>query len=235
MSTARDLISGSLRLIGVLASGETPSDAEAEDALSSLNGMLDRWSANGLTIFNKAIEKFLLIPGQRDYTIGVGGDFDTSRPTKIQDAGLEIESFTPTKELPVNIVTLDQWANLIVKDIQSTIPVAIYPNDGFPFTTISVWPVPSAANKLVLYSLKPLSSLDLTTDILLPPGYADAIKYNMAVRLAPEYGKTLSQDVKDDARDALADVKRSNIEPLYLGTDSALHNRKTRFNWLIGE
>lgn len=50
MSTARDLITMSLRSIGVLHSGETPSAEEADDALDTLNQMLSSWLYEGIDL-----------------------------------------------------------------------------------------------------------------------------------------------------------------------------------------
>lgn len=44
--TAQDLIYKSLRMLGVLASGEAPTAAEAQDSLYSLNSLIDSFSAN---------------------------------------------------------------------------------------------------------------------------------------------------------------------------------------------
>jgi hypothetical protein len=50
-------------------------------------------------------------------------------------------------------------------------------------------PVPSAADTLVLYTWQQLSRFAATSDTFdLPPGYARAIRYNLALELAPEYG-----------------------------------------------
>ena len=48
MTTARDLITQSLRTLGVLHSGETPSAEEANDGLTSLNQMLNSWLYDGI-------------------------------------------------------------------------------------------------------------------------------------------------------------------------------------------
>ena len=44
--TAQDIIYKSLRMLGVLASGEAPTAAEAQDSLYSLNSLIDSFSAN---------------------------------------------------------------------------------------------------------------------------------------------------------------------------------------------
>jgi hypothetical protein len=46
--TARSIITSSLRKLGVVASGETPSAEELQDGLTSLQGMLETWSQSDL-------------------------------------------------------------------------------------------------------------------------------------------------------------------------------------------
>jgi len=56
MTTARDMITRSLRAIGVLHSTETPSADEALDGLSALNDMLNSWIYTGIDLEHATIE-----------------------------------------------------------------------------------------------------------------------------------------------------------------------------------
>ena len=51
--TAGDQINRALRLLGVLAEGESPSASESRDALVALNQMLDSWDTERLAVFAK--------------------------------------------------------------------------------------------------------------------------------------------------------------------------------------
>jgi len=93
--TGLDLVSRSLSLIGVLASGETPSGAESSDGLSFLNDLLDSWNAERLMVFTITREAFdsngnpfYLTLGKQDYTMGTGGNFNFPRPARIERAGI---------------------------------------------------------------------------------------------------------------------------------------------------
>ena len=52
MTTAGDIIDGSLRLLGVLAEGETPSAETAQDALAAMNQMIQSWNTERLAVFS---------------------------------------------------------------------------------------------------------------------------------------------------------------------------------------
>lgn len=233
--TVRDLIAGSFRLIGVLASGETPEASEAQDALVTLQNMLDAWSVDSLTAFTRVRESFALIGGKGSYNIGPTGDFVTARPMEIEQVGLEILTTTPISEIPVDILTDAEWASIVVKTLQSAYPTAIHPWGDFPNQRIDVWPVPNAVNNLVLYQRKPLTNVtNLNTVLSFPPGYLEAMNYNLAKRLAPEYGKTMTQDALDLAVDSYARIKRGNKRTKYLKTDAALSGRGGTFNIITG-
>lgn len=236
MATVRDLIKGSLRLIGAIATGETPSADEQADGLSSLNRMLDRWSAENLLIYAVVREEFTLTPGTQSYTIGSSGTFNTSRPVRIERATIEEQS-GDTPEYPVEILSLDEWALITTKNTQSEIPSKLFAEGTYPLDTLKLWPVPSAANKIVLYSLKPLTAFSAVGDtVSLPSGYEDAIVYNLALRLAPEYGKQPDAAIVIEATEAKENIKRMNIKPQYLSCDPGVLSRGGGgFNIMTGE
>lgn len=234
--TTLDLITGALRLIGVVASGEALPANEAADALSALNDLLDSWSTQNLLIPNKVREVFPLVAGQQSYTMGTGGNFLTSRPMRIETALIQITSSNPVLEVPLKIITEDEFAGIAIKTLNSTYPLYIYAEGTFPLETVNLWPVPSQSNNLVLYSWKPLANVaSLTTVLSLPPGYNRALKHHLAIELAPEYGKTASQDVIGAAQAAIADIKRMNFKPSYLQVDDGLRAVPAVWNWMTGE
>ena len=58
MTTAAQLINGSLRLMGQLAEAEVPGDATSQDALTALNQMIESWNTESLMIFNTQDQVF---------------------------------------------------------------------------------------------------------------------------------------------------------------------------------
>lgn len=230
--TGIDLISASLRLIGVLASGEQPSATEANNALTSLNDMIDMWSTQNLTIPAKVQETFALIAGQQTYTMGAGGGFNTSRPQRIENALIQIPTSTPALNIPMRIINQDEWAAITLPLMQSTFPTLLYSDNNYPLTNVNVWPIPTAACSVVLFSWKALAEVALlTTAISFPPGYQEAIKYNLASRLAPEYGKQASPDIVDLAVNGLAHIKRMNVKPVFARVDAALRASPAVYDW----
>jgi hypothetical protein len=68
---------------------------------------------------------------------------------------------------------------------------------------------------------------DLTEEVMLPPGYADAILYNLAIRLAPEYQVSAGSDVIRLAFGTLNAIKRTNSRALTMAVEPALHESGT--------
>lgn len=207
-TSALDIITGAAKLIGVVFKNEALSADEANDGLVTLNDMLDTWSNDNLTSWAYTLESFSLT-GAATYTIGSGGDFNTSRPINIVTAVVRLSSI----DYPLTPITQEQYQKEIaIKSIASPIPEYLTYDNGYPLGTISIYAVPTSGSTLRMLSNKPISNLSaLTTTVDLPPGWKRAMKYNLAVDLAPQYGTAaqVSPDVAQTARTSLGAIKRS--------------------------
>ena len=73
MTMPLDIITRAMKDIGAIASGETPTPDEAQDAFDMLNDLLDQLSNESMMTFYKTEIIFPVVPGQTQYTIGPGG------------------------------------------------------------------------------------------------------------------------------------------------------------------
>lgn len=232
--TAREMIASSLRLIGVLASSETATSEEANDALKSLNQMLSSWSTENLIIYQKVRDEFSLVASTATYTWGTGGTFNSSRPIEIIKANIELQGTDP-QEIPLRILNTREYAELSLKELTSNIPLSVYFDGAYPLLNVTFHPVPSAAEKAVFYSLKPFTELTLSTALSYPPGYEKAIRYNLAIDLAPEYGRQPDALIMQQAVESKAAIKRKNIKPILLKADLPISTGKNSFDYRTGE
>lgn len=234
--TANDLIASSLRLIGVLASGETPSASEANDGLTILNQMLDAWNTERLAIFT--VQRQVVVPAvlKQAYTVGSGGDFNIPRPSRIERVGvISLTNAAQPLELPLEMLTDVGWEAIPVKNISSSLPLKVWNDLGFPLMTLSFWPIPNVQVNFALYTWTALTEFpDLVTDETFPPGYLKALRYNLAVDLAPEFGcPDVPAVVAAQAAASKAAIKALNIPLLDLRCDTPLVNQKGGiYNWL---
>lgn len=233
-----DLINSAFRLIGVLPSGEVPSGAESNDAQLVLQQMIDSWQADRLMIYTITIAEFPLIASKQTYTYGTGGDFNAPRPARIERASI-VSLTNPAQplELPIPLYTDKDWQeNIPVKLIPTTLPQVVYDDGGFPLRSLSYWPIPSVVSNTRLYSWSPLTTFaDLTTDITFPPGYAEALRYNLAMRLIAEYpgnfNPIMVQATGQLAVESLARIKAMNLPVVEANCDDALVGGGGRYNY----
>src|SRR6185437_12004235 len=176
--TVLDLITSALRSLVVLGSGETPTSDEAQDALSIFNLMVDSWNAERLTIFTIPMQEFSITTNQQTYTLGPGGTLNLSVwPSRVERYGIvNLNNPAQPLELPLEMLTVDQWAAIPVKQISSTLPTKIYDDGAFPLRNVSFWPIPATAVNLRVYYWSALSgAASLQTVLAQPPGYVEAL------------------------------------------------------------
>jgi hypothetical protein len=212
-----DLIRGALRPLNVFTGNTTLTDDEAQDALQSLNWMLESWSNNGLSLFRVVRESFPLTSGLNPHTWGAGGNFNSPRPTRVVAASINVN----TIDYPLPLIGFDDWDSIRKKNLQTAWPSFCYIEPGYPLSSVYLWPVPSG-NAVNFTSEKPIGGFTgLYEDVQLPPGYADAIRYNLAVRLAPEYQVAVGDDVARLATTALKALQRTNSRVPTMSLDSS--------------
>lgn len=234
MTTARQIIKTAYRRLGVIATNEEPNAAEAQDALDTLNDMLDTWSLENLLVLGETITTQVLTPLKQSYTIGTGGDIAITWPTQIDQAQLRVTSVTPNLDLPLRILNDQEYAQIRLKTQQSTYVQAIYFNATYPLGTMFVWPVPTQAETLVLWTKDVVASFaTLDTNVTLGRGYPRALRYNLALELAAEHGRLIPPEVERLARDSRAVLKRSNTTPELAMLDLPAGQRSDygAYNW----
>lgn len=217
--TASDLIKASLRLINAIASGETPTNAEMQDCLSALNIMLNSWSAERLNIHVLTKENFSLANGTAEYTIGSSGTFNTARPQRIEGAYIALSG----TNYPLQIVDRERFRDISAPATTGQ-PTMLYYNPEYPLGKVQVYPTPDSAYTLHLDSWKPFTTLALlTTAVSFPPEYEKALKYNLAVEIAPEFIRgNIPADIRDIAARSLSTLKRFNATSPAVVIDNAL-------------
>ena len=220
-----ELARKSLRTIGAIGQGVPMSANDLALAFEAANDMIDAWAAVRLTIFQTLRKIYPLVAdrgGPLDpYTIGVGGDFDVPRPTFISNANLNVLTTDPPFEITLDIYDQNEYANITIKNLSSALAEALYYDGKFDTSgadvglgNIFLYPVPNGQQPLELALYLPIAMTgfadEATTDYTFPPGYAEALRYQLAKRLAVEFGKTLSPEHQQLAIDTFAVIQRPN-------------------------
>ncbi len=221
MPTVLEIITDSLQDAGIISSNETPNATDGQKAFRLLNRILDSDSTEDLMIYNNVNEVFNLISGQATYTIGTGGDFNTSRPIDI--TGIYMRD-TNGNDLPCEMLDYEQYADILSKPVTATIALGAYYNASSPLSEITFWPVPAQTSyRAVIWSWKPLTSFtSLADSVILPPGYEDYIESNLALRCCMAFNRAVPQDLSFWARESKAKLKKINVNVPILGFDASL-------------
>jgi hypothetical protein len=288
VTTALDLITGALRKINVLASGEVPGSAEQADALTVLNDMLDTWSTEHLSVIDSNENVLTFINGKATYSVGnpvmgtfsgivtqgsnvitgvtvptgivlgsnlvapgvpaaavvtaigantitftpalpatgtfaaqlvsftVPGDFPIPRPLRVTNAYTRLTTSGQSNiDYPCDLWSLDQYSGIGLKTQPGPWPKIAFFNSGFPYASLSVWPVPNGAAEFHMWTDSIFGAFGSLTDTVnLGQGYARAIKLCLGLELAPEYGKKLDPIMISQARKAKDALKALNSNPI---------------------
>jgi hypothetical protein len=237
--SATDFIKSALRLVGALRSGLNLQNDELNDSKMVLNAMLDAFSAERVMIpaitvqtLDQNQKTLMLTPNQVSYKLGnVNGteDFLLPRPARVERVSIMYAASQSTPvELPMEMLDDQQWQGVTNKSITSILPQVCFvdfSNAVFPDMVLYFWPVPTQQNPVILYLWTLLQQFaDLTTQFLFPPGYAEMLRYNLAVRLAAEFPCDLQkfQIVQKLASESKARVAGINAIPREAVCDEAI-------------
>jgi len=197
------LLQASLRKVGVLEIGATTSSEKRTAGLEALQSMLRSWGALSQNVFAAITESTTLEVDTEVYTWGSGGDISTLRPNHVTGAYILDSSGVSH---PMGLISGAKYRNIPIKTISAR-PYSLFFDPLYPLAYVYLYPVPNTAETLYLTSFKPFTetgSFALSTDTLIFPGYyEEAIIYNLAIRLAPEYEKPVSVDVALIAKESL--------------------------------
>lgn len=99
-TTANDLIIGALRFINQYSPGEALAADDAQDAMSTLNDLLDSWSTDEASVYASVENILTFVPNQYQYTVG---NYDAGTPFAgiVTNGSPTITSVTP----PANMIT----------------------------------------------------------------------------------------------------------------------------------
>lgn len=215
-ATGKGMVKHALRLLGASASGEEPAGGELADCIDTLNKMLDGWNAEKLSV--NALEEFSFTINSRSMSVGSGADLDMPRPN---DLGLgQVFLRIGEVDFPLDPMRAAEWG-MFAGLTTSSIPGKFYYDRAVPFANLNLDYTPDQSYTLIL--LVPILLRQVTSPsatLRLPPGYAEAITYCLAERLAPEYGKEVPATVVQIAQASRAKIQRANVDVPRLLPDS---------------
>ena len=234
METAGDIINGSLRLLGVLAEGETPSAETSQDALRAMDQMIDSWNTERLAVFSTQDQVFTWPAATLSRTLGPSGDFVGNRPILLDDATYFKDPSTGVS-YGIKMINQQQYDGIAVKTVSSTFPQVIFTNMTYPDIEMFIYPRPTRDLEWHFISVEELTQpATLNTTLSFPPGYLRAFRYNLACELAPEFGVEPPPQVQRIAMYSKRNLKRINNPDDIMSMPYSLIATRQRYNIFAG-
>jgi len=147
----------------------------------------------------------------------------------VQNGGLDYQ---------VAILALENYNQIGLKTLNGPWPKALYYNPNAETGNVFVWPNP-AQGEMHMFSSTIFSNYEgLYDTIVLPQGYSMALRWCLAERLMPMYGKASQIQIgmiQGYAAQAKSTIKRNNMMPIAAAgyPDSMLVGRAKDAGWIL--
>ncbi len=196
-------------------------------------------SANALFAVSAPEVFTFTVPGDIAYDSSTGAPIDL--PVRITNCftRITVGNGDPAIEgldYQVRIITRDKYAALGLKGIAGPWPTDLYYDRTFPLGNLYFYPNPSMGGECHLWTDTVLGNLTSPTQAFnLPQGYARALKTNLAIELAAEYGKAVAPTLVVRAKEAKNLVRSLNAVP---GVEAffdqhILKSRRADAGWIL--
>ena len=237
--TAGDIINEMLMNLGIIGASETPSAADSMKCLRAINFMLDNWSGRKLLLQAQTRLNFPLVANQQAYTIGSGGNFNTTKPYEITSAFYRDQNKI---DKVLDLFTREQFDSFEDKAIVSAPMDGLFYDPGpaqqaTQMGTIYLYFTPDASSSYTLWMeayVMLTEFASLTAAYTFMPVYLEAIVFNGMKRIAGTYGRALTQEQKEIAMESLQTIEALNSQTLIAESDIPM-NKGAGFNWISGE
>jgi hypothetical protein len=141
-------------------------------------------------------------------------------------------------DYPVAVINLENYNSIGLKTLNGPWPKALYFNPNADTGNLFFWPNPSQGEMHMFAKTLFTGYESLSDDIALPQGYTLALRWCLAERLMPMYGKTspvLMAQISQFAAQAKATLKRTNMAPMQVSRyqDALLMSKAKDAGWIL--
>lgn len=194
IDTVNDIITGAMTKLSLIVSGETAKSADVEVCRLALRAMIRTWAAAGVRLWLDEQQTVTLTASIATYTL-------SPRTLEIRDAYRRLDN----NDTPVRVIAREEY-NRLPNKAASGDPFLVWPDRQRKQTVVTVYPVPaSTQGALSLSTRRQVLDVDeLGEEVEVPPEWHEAMIYNLAVRIAPEFEVTPRADVVNMAAELYA-------------------------------
>jgi hypothetical protein len=227
MTTAGDIVTDSLKKAGILGVGKTALAEDMTDGFNDLNDMLAQWQRKRWLVWH-LVDYSVVSTGSQSYTVGIGGDFNVTRPDKLEAAYLrQIQSIGNQVDYILEIIEArEDYSAIPLKSLVAFTGRCFY-DSAYPMGSVYPYPIPNASiYELHIVIKEQLGQFaNLAQVIALPLEYYAALKWNLAARLRISYRMPVDAGIVAMAKDALNVIRTANTQIPRLKMPGALRNR----------
>jgi hypothetical protein len=169
-----------------------------------------------------------------------------SKPLNINSAYVRVNTsqssgspiLTGGIDYPIGILALENYNSIGLKTLNGPWPKALYFNANEDSGNIFLWPSPSQGEVHMFAETLFRNYSSLYDDATLPQGYTAALRWCLAERLMPMYGKVnpvLVAQIGSFAAQAKATLKSTNMAPMRVSRyqDALLMSRAKDAGWIL--
>jgi hypothetical protein len=240
------VVEGAAKELNAQASGDALQPELLTDGTELLNLILDDWNATRGMIYADVFQSFTLPTGTNPVTIGSGGNFNLSQPpVSIEGIQVVFPGGTPAYRY-CQPRDRQWWQSRPAPTLQSGFPTDFYYDNTWnelsasPLGSIYFWPVATTPYEVQVWMRKILGQVTPTTMLGLPPGYAYAMRMELAKRWATPLRKAWTE-VQERSRTAALELvgSNNNSDPMRIATrDAGMPNSaggaRPNFFWPTG-
>jgi len=141
-------------------------------------------------------------------------------------------------DYPVATLNLDNYNSIGLKTLNGPWPKALYYNAGAESANLFLWPNPSQG-EMHMFAKTVFSRYEtLYEEIVLPQGYFMCLRWCLAERLMPMYGKNDPASmamISNFAAQAKSTLKRTNMSPMVVSRyqDALLMSKAKDAGWIL--
>lgn len=210
-----NIIEAAMRKCGRLAKGQSADATDLGNGMQALNAVIAGLQTLGMPLWARKDYSVTLVAGQRDYTLGEGQTINTPFPLKMQKVVLETISGGAMREVfPV------AYQDFRLLNTESTgAPTCYSYQPKVNVGVLSLWPLPTSTDvstyTLQLTYQRPFEGFTGASETPdFPQEWQNALIYQLAVVLAPEFGVPLEdrKALREEAKEWLGYALQGGAE-----------------------
>lgn len=170
--TARDVVTGAMRDLGIIQLTETPAAEELDYGVEQLNLMFKSLAAEGITPWTD-------VEATAEFGIGVSTVTLAPRPADVTEAGLVVSA---SYERPLTRWSAGEYSDIPNKAQRGT-PLAYSILRTPTAVQMRLWPVPSASSTIGYTYTRVIEDVDANMVLDVPQMWGEAIREMLKARL----------------------------------------------------